>query len=121
VTKTVITRVEAPARLRKLHSNKLVNLLLNTRGVESPEEMDFSLACLPKPDALPGIEAAVDRLLNARLAQQKVLVVGDYDCDGATSTCLAVLVLQAMGFEHVEYLVPNRFEYGYGLSPAMSW
>lgn len=118
-TAVTITRALLPAKLLTLHENKLVNRLLNTRGVESAEELDFALANLPRPDALPGINDAVDRLLNALEEQQKVLIVGDYDCDGATSTCLAVLALRAMGFEHVDYLVPNRFEYGYGLSPAI--
>ncbi len=116
---TIITRTEVPDKLLPLHDNKLVNRLLNIRGVESPEELEFALANLPKPDTLPAIDVAVERLLSARRAQQKVLIVGDYDCDGATSTCLAVLALRAMGFEHVEYLVPNRFDYGYGLSPAI--
>jgi len=114
-----ITRTEVPVELLQLHGNKLVNRLLNIRGVVSPEEMEFALASLPKPDTLPAIDVAVERLLSARLAQHKVLIVGDYDCDGATSTCLAVLALRAMGFEQVEYLVPNRFDYGYGLSPAI--
>ncbi len=114
-----ITRTKVPSKLLKLHENELLNRLLNTRGVASPEEMEFALVNLPKPDTLPAINVAIERLLHARRAQHKVLVVGDYDCDGATSTCLAVLVLRAMGFEHVDYLVPNRFEYGYGLSPAI--
>ncbi|MCL4144134.1 UNVERIFIED_CONTAM: hypothetical protein GTU68_016494 [Idotea baltica] len=114
-----ITRIDVPSKLRKLHKNKLANRLLNARGVESAEELKFALADLPRPDTLLGIEAAVDRLLAARTEQQKVLIVGDYDCDGATSTCLALLALRAMGFKHVEYLVPNRFDYGYGLSPAI--
>jgi len=114
-----ITHAELPTSLLALHKNKLVNRLLNARGVESPEEMEFALASLPKPDTMPGIKPAVERLLSSRLAQQKVLVVGDYDCDGATSTCLAVLALRAMGFKNVDYLAPNRFDYGYGLSPAI--
>jgi len=87
--------------------------------MQSKSELNFALADLPRPGSLLGIEAAVDRLLEARVKQQRVLIVGDYDCDGATSTTLAVLGLRAMGFEQVDYLVPNRFEYGYGLSPAI--
>lgn len=107
------------AKTAQLHSNQLVNRLLSARGLTSKSELDYALADLPRPDTLLGIDAAVERLLEARVQQQKVLIVGDYDCDGATSTALAVLGLQAMGFEHVDYLVPNRFEYGYGLSPAI--
>lgn len=114
-----ITRTKAPAKLNKLHANGLVNRLLNARGVESAEELNFALADLPRPDSMLGIDAAVDRLLVARNEQQRVMIVGDYDCDGATSTSLAVLALTAMGFEQVEFLVPNRFKFGYGLSPAI--
>ena len=68
---------------------------------------------------MPGIDKAVARLRLARARQERITVVGDYDCDGATSTTVAVLGLAMMGFEQVDYLVPNRFEYGYGLSPAI--
>lgn len=114
-----IARRESTVELVELHANPLINRLLNARGVESKNELDYALADLPRPDTLLGIDAAVERLLTARVKQQRVLIVGDYDCDGATSTTLAVLGLKAMGFEDVDYLVPNRFEYGYGLSPAI--
>lgn len=118
-TPVTITRRKPPANAAALHSNALINRLLTARGLQAKEELNFALADLPRPDSLPGIAAAVDRLLEARLSQQRVLIVGDYDCDGATSTALAILGLQAMGFDQVDYLVPNRFEYGYGLSPAI--
>ncbi len=118
-TTVSITRRETPAKAHKLHDNQLINRLLNARGVESASELNFALADLPTPETLLGIDAAVDRLFTALLEQQKVLIVGDYDCDGATSTSLAVMALRAMGYEHVDYLVPNRFEYGYGLSTAI--
>jgi len=114
-----ISRRKRIAKEADLHVNPLANRLLNARGVGSKKELDFALADLPRPDSLLGIDEAVERLLMARVKQQRVLIVGDYDCDGATSTTLAVLGLQAMGFEQVDYLVPNRFEYGYGLSPAI--
>ena len=114
-----IKRRESASAPKLLHSNALVSRLLCARGIESKNELNFALSDLPRPDSLLGIDAAVDRLLEARVKQQRVLIVGDYDCDGATSTALAVLGLKAMGFEQVDYLVPNRFEYGYGLSPAI--
>ncbi len=114
-----IVRATLPTPLRELHDNPLVNRLFNARDVQTPDEMNFALADLPRPDSLLGIDAAVERLLQARLEQQKIMIVGDYDCDGATSTCLAVLALTAMGYDHIDYLVPNRFDYGYGLSPAI--
>lgn len=114
-----IKRRSAAKPMRKLHSNVLLNRLLNFRGIESAEELNFALADLPRPDTLLGIDVAVARLVHALEQQERVLIVGDYDCDGATSTALAVLVLRAMQFTHVDFLVPNRFEYGYGLSPAI--
>ncbi len=52
-------------------------------------------------------------------AQQRILIIGDFDADGATSTALALTALRALGAQHVDYLVPNRFEFGYGLTPAI--
>jgi len=108
-----------PELSQPLHENPLAHRVLAARGMSQASELSFALADLPTPETLLGIEAAVERLVTARQAQQRVLIVGDYDCDGATSTTLAVLGLRAMGFAHVDYLVPNRFEYGYGLSPAI--
>lgn len=118
-TAVSITRREPPVKANKLHENPLINQLLTMRGVESADELNFALADLPTPETLLGIDEAVNRLLTARVEQQKILIVGDYDCDGATSTTLAVMALRAMGCQHVDFLVPNRFEYGYGLSPAI--
>jgi len=102
-----------------LHENPLINRVLSARGVQSQTELNFSLKDLPRWHGLPDINVAVSRLRTALEAQQKILIVGDYDCDGATSTTLALLVLRAMGFSHVAYMVPNRFEFGYGLTPAI--
>ena len=68
------------------------------------------------PNQLYGIQQAVDLLVDAYQQQQKIVIVGDFDADGATSTALSVLALRMLGFTDVEYLVPNRFEQGYGLS-----
>ena len=102
-----------------LHASAVAHRVLVARGLTDVSELDFSLAHLPTPDTLPGIDKAVARLQLARARQERITVVGDYDCDGATSTTVAVLGLAMMGFEQVDYLVPNRFEYGYGLSPAI--
>lgn len=88
------------------------------RDVRSLEEIDASLANL-LPPALADMEAAVDRLARAIRDRERILVVGDFDADGATSTALAVRVLRAFGHEEVDYLVPNRFEDGYGLTPEL--
>lgn len=104
-----------------LHENAIAARVLAARGITSAEEIDYHVAHLPKPDALPSIDAAIHRLFAARESRERVMIVGDYDCDGATSTAVAVLGLQMLGFDptRVHHLVPNRFANGYGLSPAI--
>jgi len=92
--------------------------ILARRGVQSEQELDLKLKHLLSPE-LKGLEQAV-ALIDQTIDQQKqIVIVGDYDADGATSTALMVLVLQDMG-ARVEYLVPDRFKYGYGLTPAIA-
>ena len=71
------------------------------------------------PDKLLGLDTAVGHLVDALEMQKKILIVGDFDADGATSSALMMLALRAMGFESVDFLVPNRFDYGYGLTPEI--
>lgn len=73
---------------------------------------------LPYRDLL-GIDLAVDYLFRALYEQKHILIVGDYDVDGASSTALMVRVLRAFGVEQIDFLVPNRFKQGYGFSPAL--
>ena len=114
-----IRRRSRVALTSRLHTSQLVHDVLAARGVKDAQELKFALADLPRPESLLGIQAAVNRMIKARQDQQRVLIVGDYDCDGATSTCVALLGLRLLGFENVDYLVPDRFKYGYGLSPAI--
>lgn len=81
--------------------------------------MEFSLKRLLSPDGIKGINSAAMILAEAITKQQRILIVGDFDADGATSTALSVRCLKAFGGRQVSYLVPNRFEYGYGLSPEL--
>ena len=89
------------------------------RGVSELSELAKGLDSLLPDAQMRGIDQAVERLTTALLNQQSILIIGDFDCDGATSTATAVLALRAFGFNDVDYLVPNRFEYGYGLSPEI--
>ena len=93
---------------------------LAARGVDSPAGLDLSLQGLAGPDSLAGIDVAAERLAHAVVQDEPVLVVGDFDADGATGTALAVSFLRACGASRVDYLVPNRFEHGYGLSPELA-
>ncbi|MGW8247932.1 MAG: single-stranded-DNA-specific exonuclease RecJ [Acidiferrobacterales bacterium] len=89
------------------------------RQIEHIEQTEYPLSRLVPPDKLKGIDTAVDLLQHAILHDERILVVGDFDVDGATSTTLAVKVLTALGAKHVDYLVPDRFKYGYGLTPEI--
>jgi len=89
------------------------------RGVRSLNELDYSLARLPSPDLLKGLPAALTLLVQALQRQQKILVIGDFDADGATATAVALRGLRALGAKNVDFLVPDRFVYGYGLTPAI--
>ena len=88
------------------------------RGVQHPDELELSLKKLLPAQDLLGLPAALDRLEFALDQQQQILIVGDFDADGATSTALMMLALRDMGAQ-VDFLVPDRFKYGYGLTPEI--
>mgnify|MGYP001447424980 FL=1 len=89
------------------------------RGITDPAELTLTLDQLLPPTRLSGIGEAADLLADAIEGEARVLIVGDFDADGATSCAMAVTVLQQMGLREVAYLVPNRFEFGYGLTPEI--
>lgn len=95
--------------------------LLAARGVDPTEvaARGYALGDLPKPGGFRDIDRASQRIADAVTGGESILVVGDFDADGATSAALAVRGLRAMGAAKVDYLVPNRFEFGYGLSPEI--
>nr|VFJ68593.1 MAG: single-stranded-DNA-specific exonuclease [Candidatus Kentron sp. FM]VFJ69011.1 MAG: single-stranded-DNA-specific exonuclease [Candidatus Kentron sp. FM]VFK17568.1 MAG: single-stranded-DNA-specific exonuclease [Candidatus Kentron sp. FM] len=89
------------------------------RDVRAAQSLDYSLARLLPFDTLSGIREAAGILGEALRSNKRILVVGDFDADGATSCAVAVRALRLMGARAVGYLVPNRFEYGYGLTPEI--
>ncbi len=89
------------------------------RGALNDESLDYSLAKLHPISALKGIDGAVQLLVQALLEKQHILIVADFDADGATSCAVGLRALRLMGAARVSYLVPNRFEYGYGLTPEI--
>lgn len=97
----------------------LLTRLYAARGVRSAVELDKGLARLIPYQRLKGIDAAVSLLVTALQQRQRILIVGDFDADGATASSVGVLGLRMLGAAHVDYLVPNRFEYGYGLTPEI--
>ncbi len=100
---------DMPSVLRRIYGS---------RGIKKQEELDYSLKKLTSFHSLLGIDTAVDLLVEALLQHQKIIVVADFDVDGATSCVVFMKTLQALGVS-VDYLVPNRFEYGYGLTPEI--
>ncbi len=89
------------------------------RGVQAAGDLDRGLASMLRPQQLKGLEGAVTLLVEALEQRQRILIVGDFDADGATSSALAMLALRDMGAADVQYLVPNRFDFGYGLTPEI--
>ena len=89
------------------------------RGVSCAEQLNLALDQLLPPEGLLNAHLAAALLADALAGDKKILVVGDFDADGATSTTLAVSALRAFGAARVDFLVPNRFEYGYGLTPEI--
>jgi single-stranded-DNA-specific exonuclease len=92
--------------------------ILAARGIQSADALDPSLANIIPPDQLSNASKMAVMLADAISANKSLLIVGDYDCDGATATAVAMRALKSMG-ARVDYLVPNRFEYGYGLTPEI--
>lgn len=97
----------------------LLRRLYAQRGIKGARELERSLRGLLDYRLLNGIERAVDFLQQALADRRRIVIVGDFDADGATSTALTVLALRSMGGVNVKYLVPNRFDDGYGLSPEV--
>ena len=91
----------------------------SARDVTSEQDLDYSLSGLLSFSELSGIESAVDLLVVALEQNLRILIVADFDADGATSCAVAIRGLRAMGAKDVRYVVPNRFEYGYGLTPEI--
>jgi len=97
----------------------LLRRLYAMRGVKQSQELERGVRGLLDYKQLDGIDDAVKLLRNALSERLQIMIVGDFDADGATSTALTVLSLRSMGYDGVKYLVPNRFEDGYGLSPEV--
>ncbi len=90
------------------------------RGIRDERELDYSLTNMLNPDGLHNREEATEILSRAIVEDRRIMIVGDYDVDGATATTLGIRVLNAFGAGHVRYLVPDRFKHGYGLSKEIA-
>lgn len=98
---------------------ELLRQIYASRGVRTDRELEQGAKYLLRPAQLKGIDTACQLLTEALEHNLRIIIVGDFDADGATSTALSMLGLNMLGFRNVDFLVPNRFEYGYGLSPEI--
>ncbi|MCP4323904.1 MAG: single-stranded-DNA-specific exonuclease RecJ [Alteromonadales bacterium] len=110
-------RPSVDASFLNLSCSPLLTQLYANRGIKSEAELDNSTKTLLHPKLLKGVDKACELLYDSLISNQKIVVVGDFDADGATSTALSMLAFRMLGFTHIDYLVPNRFDYGYGLTP----
>ncbi|MBD3669271.1 MAG: DHH family phosphoesterase, partial [Gammaproteobacteria bacterium] len=97
----------------------LLRRILLHRDLRHESDLATGLDQLLPANGLKGMDTALDLLIEALEGDWRILIIGDYDADGATSTAVAMEALSRFGASHVDYLVPNRFEYGYGLSPEI--
>mgnify|MGYP001825658000 FL=1 len=97
----------------------VLSRILLSRGITRAEELVLDMPSLLPPGQLSGIGSAAEKISAAVMQNQRILIVGDFDADGATGTAVAFLSLRAMGCTSLDFRVPNRFEFGYGLSAAL--
>lgn len=102
-----------------LNNSRVPEFLKNiytTRGIESEEEIELKLEHLSNADLLPGCDKALALLTEVREKQERIVIVGDYDADGTVGTVLLYKALSMLGYEQLDYIIPDRFRFGYGLS-----
>lgn len=116
----LIKRRQAPDTRPLLNSvHPVLARLFASRNIKSMDQLEYSLKNILPFQGLKGIDQAVARLVVALEKQHKIIIVGDFDADGATSTALAIQSLELLGYKNIGYLVPNRFKFGYGLTPEI--
>ena len=119
-TQTAVTikrHVQSASPLDNIHP--VLSSIYQARGIQSADELDYELKGLLPYHDLHDIDKAAKIIADAITSQQRILIVGDFDADGATSTALGIRALRQFGALEPCYLVPNRFEYGYGLTPEI--
>ena len=119
IKKTIVLRPVKKKQALQGNLHPLLERIFLARGITSELELDRTLAKLPSPWLLSGMEEMVEHLIVAINEQQKICIVADFDADGATSCAVAIKGLQLLGAGQITFVVPNRFEYGYGLTPEI--
>ncbi|MGQ0529514.1 MAG: single-stranded-DNA-specific exonuclease RecJ [Panacagrimonas sp.] len=110
----------APAHHLPAQLHPVVARVLAARGICEPEQLKLELRHLLPPASMRGTDQASACVVRAIQRRQRIVIAGDYDCDGATGVALAVLGLRRLGADHVDYVVPNRLTMGYGLSVPLA-
>jgi len=110
---------KTPSTNNQVRPDPMLNRIYQNRGVKLPEDLDYGLAKILSPWTMKDIDKAVDKIIEHIHKGSNILIVGDYDCDGATSTTIAVDGLYMCGAKQVDFVVPDRAEHGYGLSESL--
>jgi single-stranded-DNA-specific exonuclease len=119
MNKVIVRRDVIDDSYLPLTLHPVIKQIYATRGVKSESELILNASQLIAVDKLMGIDDACKILFQALQANQKIVIIGDFDADGATSTALMMSALSMFGYQNHQFLVPNRFEYGYGLTPEI--
>ncbi|MEQ1622629.1 MAG: single-stranded-DNA-specific exonuclease RecJ [Methylococcales bacterium] len=119
IKKRIVARPVTSKRTNFGDISPLLERIFSARGIAHVDELDRSLSKLPSPWLLSGMNTMVGHLMSAIKNQERITVVADFDADGATSCATAVKGLRLLGAGDVSFVVPNRFEYGYGLTPEI--
>jgi len=119
VQKKIIPRPKTKKKSHLTGVNPILSGIFASRGITENQQLERTLANLPSPWLLSGMETMVEHLITAIKQQQRISIVADFDADGATSCVVAIKGLESLGASKVSYVVPNRFEYGYGLTPEI--
>jgi len=117
--KQLVTRAVTTISPELHHLPPVLQRIFAARGITRASELQRNLSLLPSPWLLSGMEKITDLLMTAIVQQQKIVVVADYDADGATSCAIAMQGLKQFGLKNCAFVVPNRFQYNYGLSPEI--
>ena len=117
--KHIVRRPHIDDRHLPLHIPAIIRQIYASRGVEHEQELALTLNHLLPLSSMKGLSVGCELLYQALLTKQRIVIVGDFDADGATSTALMMEGLTLLGFTQVNFLVPNRFDYGYGLTPEI--
>lgn len=118
IKKTIVSRT-VPNQVKLAGLDPVLHNIFISRGISQPEELERSLTKLPSPWLLSGMQTMVEQLYSAIKHQKHICIVADFDADGATSCAVAYRGLQLLGATSLSFVVPNRFEYGYGLTPEI--